>query len=52
VTVVVIALYLMFGILDVVFYEPRVNMLSWLLLAGVYGVSRGSYATSREVEAV
>ncbi|NKB17542.1 MAG: O-antigen ligase family protein [Pseudanabaena sp. CRU_2_10] len=42
VTVVAISLYLMFGILDVVFYEPRVNMLSWLLLAGVYGVSRGA----------
>ncbi len=39
VTVVAIALYLIFGMLDVVFYEPRINILSWLLLAGVYGVS-------------
>jgi O-antigen ligase len=42
VTAVAIALYLIFGILDVVFYEPRVNALSWLLLAGIYGVSRGA----------
>jgi O-antigen ligase len=40
VTVVAIALYLIFGILDVVFYEPRINILSWLLLAGIYGASK------------
>jgi O-antigen ligase len=49
VTVVSIALYMIFGILDVVFYEPRVNMLSWLLLAGVYGVSRGAMSHPQEL---
>jgi hypothetical protein len=44
-----IALYMIFGILDVVFYEPRVNMLSWLLLAGVYGVSRGAMSHPQEL---
>jgi O-antigen ligase len=40
VTVVAIALYFIFGMLDVVFYEPRINILSWLLLAGVYAASK------------
>lgn len=34
-------LYLLSGMLDVVFYEPRVNALSWLMLAGIYGISLG-----------
>jgi O-antigen ligase len=34
------SLYLLSGMLDVVFYEPRVNILSWLLLAGIYGITR------------
>ncbi len=37
--VITIALFFLSGLLDVTFYEPRVNILSWLLLAGVYSVS-------------
>ncbi|AFY68435.1 O-antigen polymerase [Thalassoporum mexicanum PCC 7367] len=33
-------LYLLSGFLDVIYNEPRINMLSWMLLAAVYGVSR------------
>jgi O-antigen ligase len=33
-------LYLLSGFLDVIYNEPRINLLSWLLLAAVYGVSR------------
>ncbi len=38
-SIVAIALFYLSGLLDVVFYEPRVNILSWILLGGVYGVS-------------
>ena len=34
-------LFLLSGMLDVLFYEPRVNALSWLMLAGIYGISLG-----------
>ncbi|AFY75264.1 lipid A core-O-antigen ligase-like enyme [Synechococcus sp. PCC 7502] len=37
--IVAIALFMLSGFLDVVFYEPRVNMLFWILLGIVYGVS-------------
>jgi O-antigen ligase len=36
------SLYLLSGMLDVVFYEPRVNILSWLLLSGIYGITRSN----------
>jgi hypothetical protein len=39
-TMIGFALYLLSGLLDVIYNEPRINLLSWLLLAGVYGVSR------------
>lgn len=36
-SIVAIALFYLSGLLDVVFYEPRVNMLGWILLGGIYG---------------
>ena len=37
--IVAIALFFLSGLLDVVFYEPRVNILSWILLGIVCGIS-------------
>jgi O-antigen ligase len=48
-SIVAIALFFLSGMLDVVFYEPRVNILSWILLGCVYGISSedfGREATS------
>jgi O-antigen ligase len=41
--IVAIAIFFLSGLLDVVFYEPRVNILSWILLGGIYGVSSQNY---------
>ncbi len=37
--IVAITLFFLSGFLDVVFYEPRVNILSWILLGIIYGIS-------------
>lgn len=40
VVVIGVMLFLMSGWLDLVLYEPRLSMLLWLLLGGMYGLTR------------